>query len=808
MRPSRAAFARLALPLCGCWLLSAGLAARAEGAATRLPAGTDPEAVAFDAARAMLFVVNKGDDTVSVIDRVHATTSTVAVGHLPVAIAFDPERNVVYVVNSGSDSVTRVDGATLATSTIAVGHGPNAIALDAATNVVFVVNNGDSSITRIDGATLGTSQAAVGNNPVAVALDPVGQKVVVANRGSNSVTLLSETLSGAQTQAVGQLPSAIAIDPRGGFAYILNSGDTTLAQISTNSSVPFSVGTVALAGHPVTIALEPSLRQFAVGFSDSDSVQLFDALFGTTRLAQFGAPATALAFDAQTGRLYAAHASNQAVSVLDAGADPQLLVAGVNSPAALVVDPLRARAYCLENNAFDVVEIDGTHYTRSEPPLGRLLTFAVDPVANEVYAANNASIAVINGTTLSSRTLGVSVSYGPQSMAANTATHKLYATTGSSRTAVIDLDAGTTNNVTTGYETSAVTVNPANGRTYVLDFQHQVFVLDSDDTPVATIPVGNNPYAIAVDPVANRIFVSNDFDSTLSVIDGHTNAVSTLPMPGYPISASPEALVVFPDVHTLYVGTTNGLYAVDTVSLATTNTGIQCSNSLLAGNPLTKTLYCVQNSNVLVINGGVVSTQVPIDNFPQAIAVDPVLDKIYVAHYKSQDVEVIDGATNSYDFNTIGDIAYNLGIDPMTQNVFVAGGAQLYLLSPAQGAAAAVVTSVVPLTHNIAVAPNVTLTLQTAVVDSHSTGYQAQHVYYQLDSRAGTWTEASGGPGTGPYTAELSGLSYGTHILFTYATDGTEASTSQPGKVSTTAGAIAAYAFIAQADVVFADGFE
>jgi YVTN family beta-propeller protein len=45
------------------------------------------------------------------------------------------------------------------------------------------------------------------------------------------------------------------------------------------------------------------------------------------------------------------------------------------------------------------------------------------------------------------------------------------------------------------------------------------------ETVVATVGVGRSPFALGVNPSTNRIYVANENESTVSVIDGSTNAV-------------------------------------------------------------------------------------------------------------------------------------------------------------------------------------------------------------------------------------------------------------------------------------------
>ncbi len=63
----------------------------------------------------------------------------------------------------------------------------------------------------------------------------------------------------------------------------------------------------------------------------------------------------------------------------------------------------------------------------------------------------------------------------------------------------------------------------------------------------ATI-VGNDPDGVAVDPAAGTVYVANDGDGTVSVIDVATNSVTaTIPVGSgpYAVAADPAAAAVY-----------------------------------------------------------------------------------------------------------------------------------------------------------------------------------------------------------------------------------------------------------------------
>jgi YVTN family beta-propeller protein len=68
-------------------------------------------------------------------------------------------------------------------------------------------------------------------------------------------------------------------------------------------------------------------------------------------------------------------------------------------------------------------------------------------------------------------------------------------------------------------------------------------------TVTATIAVGNLPSGVAVDPTTGNVYVTNNEDDTVSVIDEATDTVTTTVGAG----GFPDAVAVDPTTHTAYV---------------------------------------------------------------------------------------------------------------------------------------------------------------------------------------------------------------------------------------------------------------
>jgi YVTN family beta-propeller protein len=96
----------------------------------------------------------------------------------------------------------------------------------------------------------------------------------------------------------------------------------------------------------------------------------------------------------------------------------------------------------------------------------------------------------------------------------------------------------------------------------------------------------------------------------------------------------------------------------------------------MAVNPATNKVYVVNNisNNVTVIDGATnATTTVGVGTNPVAVAVNPVTDKIYVVNFNSNNITVIDGATNATttlaDPGAVGPV--RVAVNPVTNKFYV-----------------------------------------------------------------------------------------------------------------------------------------
>jgi YVTN family beta-propeller protein len=95
----------------------------------------------------------------------------------------------------------------------------------------------------------------------------------------------------------------------------------------------------------------------------------------------------------------------------------------------------------------------------------------------------------------------------------------------------------------------------------------------------------------------------------------------------------------------------------------------------VAVNPVTNKVYVANrgSDNVTVVDGATNDTQaVDVDNAPIAVAVKPVTNKVYVANRGSNNVTVIDGATNDTLTVAAGTEPLAVAANPVTNKVYVA----------------------------------------------------------------------------------------------------------------------------------------
>jgi YVTN family beta-propeller protein len=269
------------------------------------------------------------------------------------------------------------------------------------------------------------------------------------------------------------------------------------------------------------------------------------------------------------------------------------------------------------------------------------------------------------------------------------------------------------------------------------------------------------PYGMGVNPVTNKIYVPNLYSNNVTVIDGATNTTTTVAVGGGP--------------------------------------------AVVAVNPVTNKIYVVNefSSNVTVIDGATdTTTTVAAGTSPIAEAVNPVTNKIYVADFLSNNVTVIDGATNTTTTVAGGPVVVGAGVavNPVTNKIYVANACSynVTVIAEQQVQRIPLANKVKHLAGNMTTNPTPTFTFSAKNMFA-PIAPAVDGLYFQVDTWQGPWRAAHLQNPLDGFRGRTHPLLPGVHILYAYATDGqdgTSTMTTQVGGSSPLVGEISAYLFV------------
>jgi DNA-binding beta-propeller fold protein YncE len=198
--------------------------------------GARPHGLVVDSAAGRAFVVNTGDDTLSVVDTQRQTTLRTMPLNEPLTpedMSVDARHGRVFVAEAGH--VLVLDARTGRVRARLSVDGPvNGLAVDSQSGHLYVTVG--QALDELDPQTGQRLRAiAVGVNPGAVAVDAQRGRVFVANTGDvddtgsplgpGSVSVVDARRGTVvQTVAVGVDPQAMAVDERSGRVIVVNTG--------------------------------------------------------------------------------------------------------------------------------------------------------------------------------------------------------------------------------------------------------------------------------------------------------------------------------------------------------------------------------------------------------------------------------------------------------------------------------------------------------------------------------------------------------------------------------------------------------
>jgi uncharacterized protein (TIGR03437 family) len=567
---------------------------------------------------------------------------------------------VVTVVDQSSGGVI----ATIGIGSAVNGEGQG-IAVDPTSHHVFVTNANDNTVTVIDGTTNTTiATTQVDSSPEGVAVDPATRIVYVA--GANVTLLSADTGGSIASVPVGGAASAIAVDSTSHLAYALVN--SIPAQIVAVNGKAQSAGTpIALSPLLYTykgIAVDPGSRVYVCDYNTGNVIPIDIGGATPNVLNSFSSGATypeAIAVDPASHFVYIAGTGNNAVNILNSSGTAQKTVATLRLPTGIAMDQSSGHAYVTdaESDSLSVMNT-ATLAAAGTIPLGvQPMGLALDTQGQKLYVANLIadSVSVIDAAARKPVANWTGGGY-PWSTAIDARLQQVYAVSSADGSVTIfnSADGSIKATLQAGAKgASVVKVNSTTGMVYVSGASGVTVIDGANDKIAATLQTGNTPVGIAIDETANRVYVANQKDGTIGVIDGSSNQViATWPVPSgngannvWKLAIDPALRRLYVSIPPQFVGSFSGLQVLDTftgASVAQLGGAWSSAAEDVAVNTNTHHVLLSDSGNgtVTVIDGAshlILNTLVT-GTAALDLAVDPTAGLVYVSDSFDADIGV------------------------------------------------------------------------------------------------------------------------------------------------------------------------
>ena len=640
----------------------------------------EQELATYDAGNGDLYVRGGDTNDISVINasrftniaNVPAPFDNQQTFYVP-PVAVDNQTGFVYVTNAGSSSnVSILSGTSQAvTGAIPVGGSPHGIAFDWRNHDFYVADYGTDNVTVVS-ATTNTSVKSipVGTDPLAVAYDSASDRVIVTNYGSANVSVIDPATNVvAKSVKVGTDPIAITVDTVDDLIDVLNSPTTGATSVSIFAPVSGSPAeaNVTVASYAESFAFDPVQDQLFVagGIGGLTVVQQpGETVRSTTVRIGDGATDSATAYDARDGDVvisaYEGGGGTGNITVISAASDRAVANVSTNDdPYAVVIDPGTGDAYVVNGGTSSL-----------EPNVTALADTTNVPVASIPLAVNPTGIAY----DAAQGSLYAIDSSGNDVYEVNPATDH-----------VAGVDRGGPYPTSTSVSWPVV-YDGANGDIYTGDGAvPSVEVFGPSHTLLTTIWVGLYPYAMAYDNVSHLLFVVQDYDGNVSIIDTASNTLLPATLKAGSFGGGLDAIAYDPHSNEVYIA--NTLNHTVSVWGAVNDTLLR---TLVVGATPTSIVVDPDNNTVFVANTGSGNVSVIRDATNTVVRSIPLTDPYLLAYdsgtgsvYNAETGDIVE-AFNATTYVPLSGSPLNLGAGggyigegiayaPTTGDVYLAG---------------------------------------------------------------------------------------------------------------------------------------
>ncbi len=479
----------------------------------------------------------------------------------------------------------------------------------------------------------------------------------------------------------------MAINTVNQMVYVANQLDKTVSVIDYATGAPIT--TVKVGGSATAIAVSPDgSRAYVTLKGFAGKVAVIDTGSNTVLTTiKVGANPAGIAFNADGSRVYVTNGSAGTVSVIDTTMNNQVVatIRVGTQPAGVIV--AGTRAYVANTNSDSVSVIDtATNKLVATVKVGDAPRgLALDPEGSKVVvtAYGDNTVWSIDTATQTAASMGgvgphpTSVAYAPDGT--------MYVANSNDTVTMFDTETGTMLTIATNTNPlvnngdHSLAVGP-DGRVWVTDMNDGVVSVVTPAPPVpspqpviGSIAVGKNPQGVAVNPVLQRVYVANQYDKTVSVLDMVSGAPVTTPVKvggsATAIAVTPNgdyAYVTLKDLSKVAVIDTHSNTVITTIKVGSGPSGIAFNSDgtrAYVTNGSTTTVSVIDTSSQKVV------ATVRVGSRPAAVVVSPEDGgwpvRVYVANTNSDSVSVIDPATNKVVATVkVGDAPHGLAISP------------------------------------------------------------------------------------------------------------------------------------------------
>jgi YVTN family beta-propeller protein len=240
------------------------------GNSSSIQVGSKPIAVVLNHRTGMLYVVNSGGRSVSVIDdKTHAVKATVETAARPYAIAVDAAADKVYVSNTFSNKLTVIEGATNTTTNLPVGSA-DIIVVNPDPHRIILFGYESDTVTELDPATGATVKLPAGALHLWGAAR-VGKTLYVSHVQEHSIGAIDLTTHTVSALPTGAMPCAIAVSSSTGKIYVANYADGTVTVLDHGKPSSLKV-----TSHPQGLTLDDAAGLLYIASPQQNAITVVD----------------------------------------------------------------------------------------------------------------------------------------------------------------------------------------------------------------------------------------------------------------------------------------------------------------------------------------------------------------------------------------------------------------------------------------------------------------------------------------------------------------------------------------------------